>query len=94
MDHLLPPRPRGAIAAIEACPQADVVFVAHTGLDHLVSLGDVWRRLPVRARIKAKWWVVPAGEVPREDRVGWLYDQWEAIDAWIGAQRSSPSLPG
>ncbi|MFI6323387.1 1-acyl-sn-glycerol-3-phosphate acyltransferase [Nonomuraea sp. NPDC050556] len=90
MDHLLPPRPGGAIAAIEACPSADVIFVAHTGLDDLITVGDVWRKLPVRARITAKWWRVPSGEVPatREERVAWLYDQWEEIDAWIADQRA------
>ncbi|MEV5893373.1 1-acyl-sn-glycerol-3-phosphate acyltransferase [Nonomuraea fuscirosea] len=91
MDHLLPPRPNGAIAAIEACPGADVIFVAHTGLDDLITLGDVWRKLPLRAHITAKWWRVPAAEVPgnREARIGWLYDHWEQIDAWIGAQRQA-----
>ncbi|WP_127935586.1 1-acyl-sn-glycerol-3-phosphate acyltransferase [Nonomuraea polychroma] len=89
MDHLLPPRPSGAIAAIDACPSADVVFVAHTGLDDLVTLGDVWRKLPFSAHITAKWWRVPAAQVPRtrEERVRWLYDHWEQIDAWISAQR-------
>ncbi|NUP01166.1 MAG: hypothetical protein HOV96_35555 [Nonomuraea sp.] len=93
MDHLLPPRPGGAIAAITACPAADVVFVAHTGLDHLVTLGDVWRRLPYAARITAKWWRVPADEVPRdrEEQVRWLYSHWEEIDAWITAQRGLPA---
>ncbi|MEV0616867.1 1-acyl-sn-glycerol-3-phosphate acyltransferase [Nonomuraea sp. NPDC050404] len=89
MDHLLPPRPNGAIAAIEACPSADVIFVAHTGLDDLITLGDVWRKLPVSAHITAKWWRVPADAIPggREERIDWLYDHWEQIDAWIRAQR-------
>ncbi|WP_157252704.1 1-acyl-sn-glycerol-3-phosphate acyltransferase [Nonomuraea typhae] len=89
LDHLLPPRPGGAIAAIEASPSADVVFVAHTGLDDLMTIGDVWRRLPLEARITAQWWRVPAAEVPRgrEERIRWLYDQWEIIDAWIAAQK-------
>lgn len=89
MDHLLPPRPNGALAAIEACPSADVIFVAHTGLDDLITMGDVWRKLPVSAHITAKWWRVPAGQVPtgREERIRWLYDHWEQIDSWISAQR-------
>ncbi|MFC5825809.1 1-acyl-sn-glycerol-3-phosphate acyltransferase [Nonomuraea insulae] len=89
MDHLLPPRPNGAIAAIEACPSADVIFVAHTGLDDLITMGDVWRKLPLSAHITAKWWRVPADQVPtaREERIRWLYDHWEQIDSWISAQR-------
>ncbi|MEV0383143.1 1-acyl-sn-glycerol-3-phosphate acyltransferase [Nonomuraea sp. NPDC050643] len=89
MDHLLPPRPNGAIAAIESCPAADVIFVAHTGLDDLITPADIWRKLPYSAHITAKWWRVPAAEVPRrrEERIRWLFDHWEQIDAWISAQR-------
>src|SRR5580704_16018680 len=43
MPNLLPPRDGGAFAAIGACPSADVIFVAHTGLDKLVSVRDVWQ---------------------------------------------------
>ena len=38
MPNVLPPRPGGALAAIGACPEADVIFVAHAGLDELVSV--------------------------------------------------------
>ncbi|MGW0589686.1 1-acyl-sn-glycerol-3-phosphate acyltransferase [Streptosporangium sp. NPDC002607] len=89
LEHLMAPRPNGAITAIEACPEADVIFVAHTGLDDLVTLGDIWRRLPVSAEIKAKWWRVQAADVPRdrESQIRWLFDQWEEIDAWITANQ-------
>jgi 1-acyl-sn-glycerol-3-phosphate acyltransferase len=93
LDHLLPPRPGGAIAAIDACPSADVIFVAHTGLDDLITVGDIWRKLPDRAAIHAKWWRCPADEVPRtqEARQSWLFDQWERIDAWIAENHPSPA---
>jgi 1-acyl-sn-glycerol-3-phosphate acyltransferase len=91
MPNVLAPRTGGALAAIAACPEADVIFVAHAGLDRLVSVGDVWRSLPMDQVIRAKWWRVPAGEVPRaadhEAQVQWLYDWWERIDAWISANR-------
>jgi len=87
MPNLLAPRAGGALSAIAACPDADVIFVAHAGLDRLVSVGDVWRCLPMDQTIRAKWWRVPAGEVPRSDdhdaQVRWLYDWWERIDSWI-----------
>jgi len=96
MDHLLPPSPGGALAAIESCPSADVVFVAHTGLDDLMTVGDVWRKLPHSARITAQWWRVPADQVPegREATTRWLYDQWEIIDAWIAEHRTAERAPG
>jgi len=91
MPNLLPPRPGGALAAIEACPDADVIFVAHAGLDRLVTVGDVWRNLPIDHVVRARWWRVPAGQVPRsaghEAQVKWLYDWWKNIDSWVSDNR-------
>ena len=39
MTHVLAPRPGGFLAALDAAPDADVVLVAHTGLDHLRDRG-------------------------------------------------------
>ncbi len=91
MPHLLPPRPGGALAAAQACPAADVIFVAHAGLDRLVTVGDFWRNLPIGHVVRAKWWRVPASQVPRseehETQVLWLYDWWKRIDSWISENR-------
>jgi 1-acyl-sn-glycerol-3-phosphate acyltransferase len=96
MPHLLPPRAGGALSAIAACPAADVIFVAHAGLDRLVSVADVWRSLPIEHTVYAKWWRVTAAEVPRaldqEGQVRWLYDWWQRIDDWI-ASRPTGSAP-
>ena len=89
LEHLLPPKPGGALAAIEAAPTADVIFVAHTGLEHVITLGDVWRALPMEQVLKARWWRVPADQVPegREAQEDWLYDWWARIDHWIDENR-------
>jgi 1-acyl-sn-glycerol-3-phosphate acyltransferase len=94
MEHLLPPKPNGALAAIEAAPTADVIFVAHTGLEHVITVGDVWRALPMEQVLKARWWRVPAAEVPedREAQVDWLYEWWARIDLWIAENRPT-ALP-
>ena len=93
MRNVLPPRTGGTRAAIAACPAADVIFVAHAGLDRLVSVGDIWRSLPMDQVIHARWWRVPAGQVPRsgdpEAQVQWLYGWWETIDGWISARRAA-----
>ena len=96
MANLLPPRAGGAFAAIDSAPTADVIFVAHTGLDDLITMRDVWRALPMEQVIKAKWWRVQAADVPRErtEVVAWLYDWWERIDAWIEENRPvRPDMP-
>jgi 1-acyl-sn-glycerol-3-phosphate acyltransferase len=91
MPNVLAPRAGGALAATGARPDADVIFVAHVGLDRLVSVGDVWRSLPMDQIVHAAWWRVPADQVPRsadyESQVRWLYDWWQRIDAWITQHR-------
>jgi hypothetical protein len=74
-------------AALSAAPHADVVLVAHTGLDHLLTLGDVWRELPEDKVLSLRWTFVPAAEVPREPQaqLDWLYAWWADMDAWIAA---------
>jgi 1-acyl-sn-glycerol-3-phosphate acyltransferase len=89
LRHVLAPRPGGVTAALAAGEGADVVWVAHAGLDHLVSVADVWRALPMDSEVRMRWWHVPADEVPRgrDAQVEWLYDWWARIDDWIGQQR-------
>jgi 1-acyl-sn-glycerol-3-phosphate acyltransferase len=89
MTNVLAPRPGGLLAALDAAPEADVVLVAHTGLDHLVTVGDVWRELPMDKRIIMRWWTISREEIPedRDGRIDWLFDWWERIDAWIEDNR-------
>jgi len=89
MRHVLPPKPGGVTAALDAAPHADVVFVAHTGLEHIVTARDAWRELPVDKTLHLRWWFYPTADVPveHEDRLAWLYDRWADIDAWIAANQ-------
>jgi 1-acyl-sn-glycerol-3-phosphate acyltransferase len=93
MRNVLPPRPAGVTAALRAAPHADVVFVAHTGLEHLSTVRDLWRSLPMDKTLHLRWWFVPAGEVPREETelTDWLYRWWETIDGWITTTRQRQS---
>ncbi|MGH4009370.1 MAG: 1-acyl-sn-glycerol-3-phosphate acyltransferase [Pseudonocardiaceae bacterium] len=92
MRHVLPPRPGGVAAALAAAADADVVWVAHAGLDHLYTVADIWRELPLDQTVRMRWWRVPAAEVPRDEgaQVEWLYHWWERIDDWVdGVRRQS-----
>ena len=89
MKNVLAPRPGGLVAALDAAPDADVVLVAHTGLDHMLTVGDVWRELPMDKQIIMRWWRVPREEIPdgRDERIDWLFSRWEEIDEWIDQHR-------
>ena len=90
-DHVLPPRHKGPLAAIQAAPDADVVLVAHTALEEIGSLRQLHNRLPLRRPIRARYWRVPAADVPheREALIVWLYGWWETIDSWIQEHASA-----
>lgn len=85
MRHVLAPQPGGLLAALDAAPDAGVIFVAHTGLDRMVTIADGWRELPMDKRIVMRFWSVPPEEVPvdRQARIDWLFDWWARMDAWI-----------
>lgn len=96
LTQVLPPRPGGAFAAIDAAPGADVLFVAHTGLEQLSSIRQLWNGLPMRSEVRMSWWSVPAEHVPDSaaERINWLYAWWEHIDAWIESHRPADAPSG
>jgi 1-acyl-sn-glycerol-3-phosphate acyltransferase len=95
MRHVLVPRLGGTSAAVAAAPTADVIFVAHTGLEDLSSIVDLYRGVPMDARIRVKLWRVPADRVPHEQEGAsrWIHGWWRRIDAWILEHYGRGALP-
>ena len=87
MQHVTAPRPGGTLAALEAAPAADVLFVGHVGVP--VGLAELWRMLAGRPRIELRLWLVPREQIParHEERIDWLFGWWRTLDAWIDAHR-------
>jgi 1-acyl-sn-glycerol-3-phosphate acyltransferase len=92
LSNVLAPQPGGMFAALDAAPDADVVFIAHTGLEGMASLSDVWRELPMDKQFVIHAWRVPHGDIPHgaEARNEWLFSWFERIDGWIEANRPLP----
>lgn len=93
--HLMPPRPAGVHAALQANPDLHVVVVAHTGLDHLDSIGDIWREIPLHKTLRMRWGSVPSAEVPHDiDGLSdWLFTAWEHMDAWVAENQEPDDEP-
>lgn len=94
--NVLPPRPAGVLACLAARPELDVVVVAHTGLEDLVSAALVWRALPLWDRpMTVRWWYVDAHTVPADpaEQYAWLRDEWAHVDSWVGARKAESGLP-
>ncbi len=87
MQHVLPPKPTGALTAIAAAPNADIVFVGHVGLEELSTVKDLWRGIPMDANVVTRLWYLTADQIPPEpEREQWLYDRWKQMDEWIDRQ--------
>ena len=85
LRNVLPPRPAGSLAAMSANPGADLVFVAHTGLDQIATVGDLWAAIPDHKIVTFVWQVLPTRHIPPSDegRAELLYQVWERIDDWV-----------
>ena len=91
LKNVLPPRPGGTLAALEACPDAAAVFVAHTGLDDIEGIRGLWRAIPDHKVLDMVWAAIPPSDVPTDEdgRTEMLWRAWEHIDAWLDSHPSS-----
>ncbi len=89
MHHVSAPRPGGALAAIAAAPQADVVFIGHAGAP--AGIRELWRGMATGQTVELRLWVVPAGEIPagHDERIDWLFGWWRTLDAWVDERRAA-----
>lgn len=84
MRNVLPPRPGGTLAIIDEAG-ADVVVVAHHGLDGFASVANIWaggmvgKHVQVRLR-RIRYEDIPEG---RSARTEWLFRVWQEMDDWI-----------
>ena len=87
LRSVLPPHSAGPFALHDAAPNADVLIVAHSGLEGLASLSDIARAGAVGRRIRVRIWRVPRSAIPedRDARVRWLYDEWARVDSFVSA---------
>ena len=101
--HVLPPRPGGVLALLDALPGVDVVVLAHTGLDQFASFRELARSVPLVGPIRCTAWRIPFADVPAdpEPRIQWLDEQWLTIERHVrsvaspGDSRATTSLaPG
>ena len=82
---LLPIRPAGTNALLDAAPGVDVVFARHTGLDGMDTFSGMWRRLASGVGpIELSFERVAGSEVPVGDgRLAWLDQRWLEMDAEV-----------
>ncbi len=83
--HCFPPRPAGVLRVLDAAPEADVVFCAHSGFEEVTRVANLWNGGLVGARVRVRLWRVSRSEVPTEpdERYPWLLDQWDRVEEFV-----------
>jgi 1-acyl-sn-glycerol-3-phosphate acyltransferase len=83
--HVLPPRPGGVLACLDAAPEAAVVVLGHRGFEPLGSVRRLHRVLPLTEPVRVKVWRHDPSEVPEGDgaKLAWVDERWTALDDWI-----------
>ena len=81
LSHVLPARPSGVLALVNSIA-ADVVVIAHTGLDHFGSFAELAKAVPLRQPINITAWRIPADQIPagEDERIAWLDEQWVLVN--------------
>jgi 1-acyl-sn-glycerol-3-phosphate acyltransferase len=83
LRYLLPPRPHGVLQLLEAAPDADVIVIAHTGLENIPSLKHLLRRgLPPSISVRVNIRRIPRRQIPTDPdaQIRWLDETWNQLD--------------
>ncbi|HEY6635964.1 MAG TPA: lysophospholipid acyltransferase family protein [Acidimicrobiia bacterium] len=86
---VLPPRPGGTLALLESSG-ADVVILAHRGLEGLATARDIWSGGMVGSKVEVALWRIADDQIPggARERREWLFRTWAAVDEWVTASTS------
>jgi 1-acyl-sn-glycerol-3-phosphate acyltransferase len=85
LTHTLPPLREGGVRLVETTPDADVVFVAHRGVDDAAAMSDLIKGGMTEAQLEICIWRYPADEVPRTTEAveDFLVENWKRIDRFV-----------
>jgi len=81
LQTLGPVRPGGTAALLRGAPDADLVFVTHTGFEQLQRLADAPASVPLEDPVRVEIARVSRNEIPSDDGfVEWLDLEWSERD--------------
>lgn len=85
LANVLPLRPGGISAVLDAAPTADVVMVGHHGFQQFGSIRSIVANVPFRHPVTVRVWRFDSADVPDDgdERLRFLDEKWLALDRWI-----------
>ncbi len=84
LRRVLPPRPGGTLALLEAS-EADVVLLMHRGLEGFARAKDIWSGDLIGSTITVEFRRIQRSQIPTEPegQLNCLFDLWAALDDWV-----------
>lgn len=91
LRSVLPPRKAGVLALLADNPGADVVFLAHTGLETVHNIERLKSGSLVGGTLELECWRVPFASIPEgeEERMEWMWEHWQRMDEWVTARNDA-----
>ena len=91
LRFLLPPRPGGFSALADVLPNADIVVIAHRGLDRYPTFKSLIAAVPLADPIEVTAWRIAAPDIPTDptQRTAWLDQEWQKVDDWVNSAGAS-----
>ncbi|MBA2663589.1 MAG: 1-acyl-sn-glycerol-3-phosphate acyltransferase [Bradymonadaceae bacterium] len=85
LNFTLPPLREGALKLLAAAPEADVVFIAHRGIDRARAMSALVSGALTHVTLEIAIWRHRAADVPRDqERVReFLLENWQRIDRFV-----------
>ncbi len=85
LTHVLPPKPGGVLTLLDALPNVDCVFFAHTGLEAFAKIKHLSSGEVVGSTVRIRLWRVDANDIPNDhgERLRWLYAQWGKVNLFV-----------
>lgn len=82
--NVLPPRPGGSLALVNAT-SADVLVMAHYGLEVFAGVADIWTGRLVGSTVSVGCWRIDRTSIPDEEseQIEWLHLVWADVDTWV-----------
>ncbi len=86
LQHCLPPKPGAALTLLDTAPDADVLIVAHRGLEGMAEVSDLLSGAVVGKTVQIRIWRINAADIPQgEARRRWLFGWWKRVDDFVSA---------
>lgn len=86
MTHVLPPKLGGALALLDAAPEAQILVLEHTGFEGAATFGRFLRGDLVSATLRVRLRRVSRPEGAARD--AWLFGVWSETNRWIAAAQT------